>query len=211
MALTIDNSCLESLPQSSIFFVIICCLWYTISWLYMFLSLVYAVQWWGYLYLLHALCLDLTIFCWPLTYLLNHSCLGLPEHLIVFSGAAFSSALCSSVLSLLHAWSKDSLASKIRVVKLVSKALAVILVLSLIIFYGLGYLSLCSWRSIETMQWSDMHPCVVALVTLTSLCSCVKMRSSVFPSLCVDCVCAAQVWGLPLCYWIWCHLHWWFL
>ena len=83
MALTIENSCLESLPQSSIFFIIICCLWYTISQLYMFLSLVYDVQWWGCLYLLHALCLDLTIFCWPLTYLLNHGCLGLSEHLIV--------------------------------------------------------------------------------------------------------------------------------
>ena len=44
------------------------------------------------------------------------------------------------------------------------------------------------------MQWSDMYPCVVALVTLTSLCSCVKMRSSVFPSLCVGlCTCYSSL------------------
>ena len=99
--------------------------------------------------------------------------------MIVFSGAVFASALCSSVLSLLHAWSRESLGSRIGAVELVSKALAVILVLSLIIFLGLRYLSLCSCRSMETMQWSEMNPCVVALVTLTSPCSCVKMRSSV--------------------------------
>ena len=69
--LTKENSCLESLPQSKIFFIIICCLWYTISQLYMFLSLVYAVHWWGCLYLLHALCLDLTVSCWPLAYFLT--------------------------------------------------------------------------------------------------------------------------------------------
>ena len=141
MLLITENSWLVSLPQSDIFLFIVCCLWYTISQLYLFLSLVYAIQWWGCLYFLHALCLDLTVFCWPLMYLLNHSCLGLSECLIVFSGAFFSSALCSSVLSLWHVWSKESLVSRVGGVKLVSKALAVILVLSLIVFFILGYLS----------------------------------------------------------------------
>ena len=46
----------------------------------------------------------------------------------------------------------------------------------------------------ETMQGSDMYPCAVALVTLTSSCSCVKMRSRVFPSLCVGlCMCCSSL------------------
>ena len=99
--------------------------------------------------------------------------------------------MCSSVLNLMHAWSRES---RIRAVKLVSKALAVILVLSLIIFFCLRYLSLCSWRSMETMQWSDMYLCVVAFITLTSPCSCVKMKPSVFPSLCVWlCMCCSSL------------------
>ena len=109
--------------------------------------------------MLHALCLDLTIFCLPLMYLLNHSCLGMCEYLIVFSGAVFCSALCSSLLSLWYVWSRESLVSWVRAVKLVSKALALILVLPLIVFFILGYLSLCRWRSMKTMQWSDMYPC----------------------------------------------------
>ena len=194
MLLTTGNSFFVSLSQTSIFLVIVYCLWYVISQSYGFLSLVYAIQWWGCLYWLHALCLDLTVFCWLLVYLLNHSCLGLSEDLIVFSGVVFSSALCSSVLSLWHAWSRESLVSRIRTVKLVSNASAVILVLSLIVSSILGYLSLCSWRSIETMQLSDMYPCAVALVTLTSLCSCVKMRSSLFPSLCLGmCTCCSSL------------------
>ena len=40
MLLTTENSCLESLLQSNIFLVIACHLWYTVSWLHMFLSLV---------------------------------------------------------------------------------------------------------------------------------------------------------------------------
>ena len=68
---------------------------------------------------------------------------------------------------------------------LVSKASRVILVLSLIVFFILGYMSLGRWRSIETMQWSDMYPCLMVLVTLSSLSGCVKIRSSVFANLCV--------------------------
>ena len=44
------------------------------------------------------------------------------------------------------------------------------------------------------MQWSDMYPHVVALVTLTSLCSCVKMRTNVFPGLCAGlCTCYSSL------------------
>ena len=64
--------------------------------------------------------LILLFFVGLLTYLLHHSCLCLSEYLIVFSGAVFSSALYSSVLSLLHAWSRESLGSRIGSVKLVS-------------------------------------------------------------------------------------------
>ena len=46
----------------------------------------------------------------------------------------------------------------------------------------------------DSMLWSDMYPCVVGLVTLTLLCSCVKMRSSMFPSLFVGlCMCCSNL------------------
>ena len=118
---------LQRIAVRSIFLVIVCCVWYTISQLYIFLSLVYAIQLWGCLYLLHALCLDLTVFWWLLMYLLNHSCLGMSEYMIVFSEAVFSSALYISVLSLWHVWSRESLVSRVGAVKLVSNASAVTL------------------------------------------------------------------------------------
>ena len=160
----------------------------------MFLSLVYGVQWWGCLYLLHVLCLDLTIFYWPLTYLLNCSCLGLSEYLIVLVGQSFlvhCVVLCwpYCMLGLGNCWGLG-----LGQWSWLVRPQPVILVLSLIIFFCLGYLSLCSWRSMETMQWSDMYLCVVALVTLPSSCSCAKMRSSVFPSLCVGlCMCCSSL------------------
>ena len=132
-------------------------------------------------------------FCWSVMCLLNHGCLGLFEYLIVFSGAVLSNAFSSSVLSWLHASSRESLLSIVGGMKLVSKASAIILDLSLIVFYIWGNLSLCRWRSIETIQWSNIYPCVVVLATLTSPCSWVRMRSSVFSNLCIcHCTCCSN-------------------
>ena len=119
--------------------------------------------------------------------LLNHVHLSFAEYLIVFSGHVLSNALNSSVLSWFYASSRETSLSIVGDLKLAItiKSSTIILDLSLVVFSILGCLSFWKWRSIDTIQWSNMYPYTLVLVNLTSLCSYVRMRSSVFPNLCV--------------------------
>ena len=100
-------------------------------------------------------------------------------------GAVSSIALHSSMLSWLAASSMVALSLISGGVKFWARVGPANFVLSLISLVSIRYFCFLMLMLTETIKWSKMYPCDVALVILKLLLSCIKIRSKVFPLTCV--------------------------
>ena len=145
----------------------------------------YVCHWCCCLYYLHLLFwFFTTLFC-SLINLLNHGCFGLLVNFMLLMGVVASSALNNSVLNWLVASSVVVSSLNSGGVKFWWRVGPLNFVLSLISLVSVGYFCFFMLMSTETIQWSEVYPCIVVFVMLKLLLNCVKIRSKVLDPRCV--------------------------
>ena len=153
----------------------------------------YACHWCCCFYFLQLLWWFYTTLLCFLMHLLNHEWfIGLLVNFLLLMAAIALSVLSNSMLNWLVTSSIVVSLLNSGCVKFWARVGPVIFVLSLIILVSMGYFSFFMLMSTETIQWSEMNPCNVALMMSKLLLSCVKIGSKMFPLTCVDQRCVVQ-------------------